>query len=100
MEQKEKSTNKFANWLKTSATVRMIMVGFLTLILLIPLSFIEDLISERQSRQEEVVREINEKWGEEVLLYGPILRLPTKLTPRFTKKIPKPKKNTWNAQHI
>ncbi|MBQ0740877.1 inner membrane CreD family protein, partial [Aquimarina celericrescens] len=27
-------------------------------------------------RQEEVVKEINQKWGNEVLLYGPILKIP------------------------
>ena len=86
MEQIQKTENKFANWLKTSATVRMIMVGFLTLILLIPLSFIESLIFERQMRQEEVVREINSKWGEEVLLYGPILKIPYKTYTKVYKE--------------
>jgi len=78
MEQKEKSSNKFASWLKSSASVRMVMVGVLTLILLIPLSYIKSLINERQERQESVVNEINEKWGEEVLIYGPILKIPYK----------------------
>ena len=34
--------NKFGNWLKTSITARMLMVGFLTFVLLIPLFFIQD----------------------------------------------------------
>ncbi len=76
MEQKEKNQNKFVKWLKTSLTIKMFIVGFLTLILLIPLSYVEDLINERQDRQESVVNEINDKWGEEVLLYGPILEVP------------------------
>ena len=29
-------------------------------------------------RQQEVVNEINKKWGKEVLLYGPILKVPYK----------------------
>jgi inner membrane protein len=69
---------KFGQWLKTSITARMLMVGFLTLILLIPLSFIESLINERSLRQQDVVNEINQKWGNEVLVYGPILKLPYK----------------------
>ncbi|MFD0991451.1 cell envelope integrity protein CreD [Mariniflexile jejuense] len=70
--------NKFGNWLKTSITARMLMVGFLIIILLIPLSFIESLIRERSFRQQDVVNEINEKWGNNVLVYGPILKLPYK----------------------
>lgn len=68
--------NKFGNWLKTSITARMLMVGFLIIILLIPLSFIDSLIRERAFRQQDVVNEINDKWGNHVLVYGPILKLP------------------------
>lgn len=71
-------TNKFGNWMKTSITARMLMIGFLTLVLLVPLSFIESLIKERSFRQQDVVSEINQKWGNEVLVYGPILKLPYK----------------------
>ena len=70
--------NKFSSWLKTSITARMLMVGFLILILLIPLSYIESLILERSHRQKDVVNEINQKWGNNVLVYGPILKLPYK----------------------
>ena len=70
--------NKFGNWLKTSITARMLMVGFLIIILLIPLSFIESLIRERSFRQQDVVEEINSKWGNNVLVYGPILKIPYK----------------------
>ncbi|MBC3757437.1 cell envelope integrity protein CreD [Hyunsoonleella sp. SJ7] len=70
--------NKFGHWLKTSITARMLMVGFLVIILLIPLSYINSLINERAFRQQDVVREINQKWGNNVLVYGPILKLPYK----------------------
>jgi inner membrane protein len=70
--------NKFGNWLKTSITARMLMVGLLVIILLIPLSYINSLISERAYRQNDVVNEINEKWGQNVLVYGPILKIPHK----------------------
>ncbi|WP_042241842.1 cell envelope integrity protein CreD [Jejuia pallidilutea] len=70
--------NKFGNWLKTSITARMLMVGFLVIILLVPLSFINSLINERAFRQQDVVNEINEKWGNDVLVYGPVLKLPYK----------------------
>ncbi|HPE84310.1 MAG TPA: cell envelope integrity protein CreD [Aequorivita sp.] len=76
MEQKK---SKFSNWMRNSITARMLVVGFLLLVLLIPLEFVKSLINERAYRQEEVVREINEKWGNEVLLSGPIVKIPYKV---------------------
>ncbi len=37
---------------------------------------VEDLIRERSRRQKEVVSEINDKWGDEVIMFGPILKIP------------------------
>ncbi|HRE76751.1 MAG TPA: cell envelope integrity protein CreD [Flavobacterium sp.] len=71
----EKQTNFFQ-----SNTAKIIMVGFLTLILLIPLQFVKSLIEERSIRQKEVVSETSEKWGEEIYFYGPILKIPYKHT--------------------
>jgi inner membrane protein len=59
-----------------STTAKMIMVGLLTIVLLIPLEFVKNLIFERSQRQSEVISEINDKWGEQVFLYGPILKVP------------------------
>jgi len=78
MEQTPITQNKFSHWLKTSITARMVMIAALILILLIPLAFIKDLIKEREFRQTDVVNEINDKWGEEVTLYGPVLKVPYK----------------------
>ncbi|KJD32104.1 membrane protein [Tamlana nanhaiensis] len=91
--QKTAPPNRFSNWLKTSITSRMVMIGFLTLVLLVPLTFIQNLIQERSFRQDEVVNEINEQWGNEVLIYGPILKVPYKtysekiVTDKKTKKV-------------
>ncbi len=72
----ELKKNKFSLWLRNSITARMLIVGFLLLVLLIPLEFVKSLIQERAYRQAEVVREINSKWGNEVILSGPILKIP------------------------
>lgn len=61
-----------------TTTAKMIMVGILTLILLIPLEFDQELITERSQRQKEVVAETTSKWGESVYFYGPILKIPYK----------------------
>ena len=74
----DKHQSKFGNWVQTSITARMLMIGILIIVLLIPLSYIESLITERSTRQESVVNEINDKWGNEVLFYGPILKIPYK----------------------
>ena len=74
----ENKNGKFSTWLKESITSRMLVVGLLFAILLIPLQFVKGLIYERAERQTEVVQEINEKWGNEVILSGPILRVPYK----------------------
>lgn len=72
----QSKTKRAKNWMKTSTTFRMGVIGFLILILLIPLTFIKELIRERKHRQTEVVSEINESWGKEVQLFGPILKIP------------------------
>lgn len=72
----EPKKQKFTSWIKTSITARMIVVGFLLFVLLIPLEFVKTLIAERAFRQQEVIQEINGKWGNEVLLSGPILKIP------------------------
>ena len=71
---KEENVTGFFN----SNTAKMIMVGLLTLILLIPLQFVKNLIEERALRQKEVISETGEKWGESVYFYGPIVKVPYK----------------------
>ena len=63
---------------KNATTIKMLTVGLLILILMVPLTFIKYLIIERSERQESVISEINEKWGKEVLIYGPIIEIPYK----------------------
>ncbi|MCL6272551.1 cell envelope integrity protein CreD [Muricauda sp. 2012CJ35-5] len=67
---------KIGNWFRNSISAKMLTVGFLILILLIPLGFVKDLIRERGFRQAEVIEEINTKWGNQVVLNGPILKIP------------------------
>ncbi|MDI9256702.1 cell envelope integrity protein CreD [Flavobacterium sedimenticola] len=59
-----------------SNTAKMILVGLLTLFLLIPLFFVQDLIKERSQRKLEVVDEVATLWGSDIVFYGPILKVP------------------------
>ena len=64
------------NWIKESITVKLASIGFLILILLIPQSWIEGLIVERQNRAETVVGEIASKWSGVQTVAGPVLVIP------------------------
>jgi len=61
-----------------TTTAKMIMVGILTLVLIIPLALVQELIVERSQRQKEVITETTSKWGNSVYFYGPILKIPYK----------------------
>jgi inner membrane protein len=68
------------NWIKESVTIKLLSIGILILILMIPSSWIESLIVERQSRAESVINEIAGKWSGEQTISGPVLVIP------FTKR--------------
>lgn len=61
-----------------SVIFKLILIGILTLLLLIPSVWIQDLIRERQDRQDEVTKEISDKWSGSQLIEGPVLILPYK----------------------
>ena len=70
--------NNVKNWFKTSITAKMLVVGALIVVLLIPLLFVQNLIEERKFRQQDVITETNDKWGNAITLSGPILKIPYK----------------------
>ena len=76
MEISENDTQEERTGFFQSTTAKMLMVGFLTLVLLIPLFFVQDLIRERSQRKTAMVDEVTNLWGRDILFYGPILRIP------------------------
>lgn len=63
------------------------MVAGLTLLLLIPVSFIAVLVAERQSTREGAVQETSTRWGASQVVGGPVLTLPyTRLIPQANNK--------------
>jgi inner membrane protein len=60
----------------TNVTLKLLFVGLLTLVLLIPAVWILALIEERQERAEGVIAEVSEKWAGSQTLVGPILVIP------------------------
>jgi inner membrane protein len=60
---------------------KILLIGLLTLLLLIPLSMIGALVNERQQRQEEVVADIARSYAGAQQLVGPVVALPwTRIT--------------------
>jgi len=64
--------------LKNSVGLRLAIIGFLSLVLLIPAALIQGLISEREQRRDNAVFEVSDKWGERQIIAGPILTVPYK----------------------
>ena len=47
-----------------SVLVKVLMIGFLILVLMIPSMMINELVRERSSRKMEVTNEVSSKWGQ------------------------------------
>ncbi|QSE99123.1 cell envelope integrity protein CreD [Fulvivirga lutea] len=67
---------KVNNMIKTSVTLKLITVTILMLLLLIPASMIQSIISEREQLSKSVIEEVSSKWAENQLINGPILTIP------------------------
>lgn len=78
MENLQTTKEGIRSWFAESVLVKVVLIAFLTLLLLIPSSWIQDLISERQSRQEEVNNEISNNWSGSQLIQGPVMVIPYK----------------------
>jgi len=72
-----------------STTAKMMMVGLLTLALLIPLQFVKELITERSQRKQEVVNEVAELWGKDIIFYGPMMKVPYRTYEEYNVTNPK-----------
>lgn len=80
---------------KNAVIIKVAAIGFLTLILLIPMAMIQSLVMERRARQMEATNEISSKWGYEQRLTGPILVVPYK-----TFEYDKDTKKTMEIGHL
>jgi inner membrane protein len=68
--------DRLNTWIQESITVKLLSIGFLVLILLIPTAWIQDLITERQQRAGEAMDEVASKWSGSQTISGPVLVLP------------------------
>ncbi len=64
------------NSLQSSRLLRAMLIGFLVLLLQIPVFMIQGLIGERSDRRDTAVQEVTGKWGNEQRIAGPALVVP------------------------
>ena len=77
------SIERLTSSLRSSQMLRLLWVGFLALLLQIPIALIAELVSERQERRQEAVAEVSSKWGNTQIITGPALVVP--YTHRWTE---------------
>lgn len=58
-----------------SKTIKVVIIGGLVLLLLIPMLMIENMISERGRTQEEAIDEVSQKWSLAQTITGPYLNI-------------------------
>jgi len=63
-------------WAKSSVTLKLLIIGVLILVLLIPSGMIQSLIWERQSLRDTAITEVSGKWGLQQTISGPVLSVP------------------------
>lgn len=66
--------------IQSSVFLKLIIIGFLLLILMIPNSLIQQLINERTGYESQIKYEVAQTWGSQQTLVGPLLSIP------FTEK--------------
>jgi len=68
--------------------IKLIGVGVLILLLLIPLGMITGVLSDRLNRRNEAVADITSSWGREQCVIGPVLIIPYQYRFKTVKEVP------------
>jgi inner membrane protein len=68
--------------------IKLIGVGVLILLLLIPLGMITGVLNDRLTRRNEAVADITSSWGKEQSVIGPVLGIPYQYKFKTVKEIP------------
>src|SRR5947209_18037015 len=70
--------------------IKLIGVGILILLLLIPLGMISGVLSDRLSRRNEAVADITSSWGKQQSVGGPVLGMPYQYKFKAVKEVAGP----------
>ena len=73
---------------QNSTIIKLLGVGALVLVMMIPLLMISGVLSERLERRNEAVDEITASWGKDQQILGPVLCLPYQFRVMVVREIP------------
>src|SRR5262249_28888084 len=66
--------------MRNSATARLLIMSVLGILLLVPLSWVSSIVTERASRRAAAVEEVSGTWGGPQTVGGPVLAVPYTVT--------------------
>jgi len=78
--------NQTKDAVRTSIILKIISIGFLVLVLLIPSVMIIGLVDERESTRTVAEKEVGDKWGRQQTIGGPVLTIPYRVFKADTSK--------------
>ena len=70
------SLGKQAKTVNGMQMIKLLIIGFIVVILMIPAIWITILIHERNERKQSVIEEIASKWGGSQIVSGPFISVP------------------------
>ena len=73
---------------RNTTIIKLLGVGALVLVLLIPLMMISGVLSDRLQRRNEAVADITSSWGQEQNAIGPVLGIPYTYRYKTVKEVP------------
>jgi inner membrane protein len=73
---------------RNTTIIKLLGVGALVLVLLIPLMMITGVLSDRLQRRNEAVADITSSWGQEQNVIGPVLGVPYTYRYKTLKEVP------------
>jgi len=95
----DKLINAIKDWLRQSTFLKILFIGFVMLLLQIPISMISGQIFERQSTKQTAIFDITEKWGRKQIIIGPKLVVPYYKITEWTDSSSKELKTTKTKQY-
>jgi inner membrane protein len=75
----ESSLSSIGERLRESVSLKMAVIGFLILILLIPIAMLRGVVEERSHLRETAAADIMRGWGGPQLVAGPVLMIPARV---------------------
>lgn len=76
METNKNYLEKLSLSIKKSVTLKLLSIFVLMMLLMIPMSYVQSLIHEREMLRQQAISEVSNKWANEQYVYGPVLSIP------------------------